>query len=77
MNPLTKLPAGKQVLFVYRTLLAVNRLLFFSLRPIERSTRQHPSYIVNKTESIAPSARNISPMQAVIFGHLLATDPTE
>jgi hypothetical protein len=44
MNPFTKLAVGKQVLFVFGILLAIDGLLFFSLRSIERSSRQQPSY---------------------------------
>jgi hypothetical protein len=56
MNPFTKLPVGKQVVFgtLCAILVARDGLLFFSLRSIEGSSRQQLSYVVNETQLIAP-----------------------
>lgn len=58
MNRFTKLPVGKQVLFVFGTLCAIlvarDGLLFFGLRSIEDSNRQQLSYVVNETQLTAP-----------------------
>ena len=58
-------------------LLGVGALFFFSLRAIETSSRENLSYVVNEAELAAAAAQNIGVMQAVIFRHILATDPKE
>ena len=81
MNPFNKLSVGKQVLFMFGTLCAIlvsiGGLFFFSLRSIERSSRGQLSYVVDETELVAAAAQDVGLMQAVIFRHILATDPIE
>jgi CHASE3 domain sensor protein len=52
MNKLKQLSIGKQVLFMFGTLCAIlaatGALLFFSLRSIERSSRENLSYAVDE-----------------------------
>jgi hypothetical protein len=80
MNPFNKLPVGKQVRFMFGTLyavlVAVGALFLFSLRCIERSSRENLSYVVDEAE-LAAAAQNIGLMQAVILRHILATDLIE
>jgi PAS domain S-box-containing protein len=79
MNKIKQLPIGKQVLLVFGTLcailFAVGALFFFSLRSIERTSRENLSYVVDETELAQAAAQNVGLMQAVIFRHILATDP--
>jgi hypothetical protein len=81
MNQFKKLSVGKQVLFMFGTLCAIlvsiGGPLFLSLRSIERTSRENPSYAVNEAQLVAAAAQNIGLMQAVILRHILATDPIE
>jgi CHASE3 domain sensor protein len=81
MNRFTKLSVGKQVLFMFGTLcavlVAVGALSFLSLRTIERSSRENLSYVANEAQLAEAATQNVGLMQAVIFRHILATDPIE
>jgi PAS domain S-box-containing protein len=81
MNKLKQLSIGKQVLFVFGTLcailVAIGGLLFFSLRSIERTSRENLAYVVDEAELTQAAAQNVGLMQVVIFRHILATDPDE
>ena len=81
MNQFKKLSVGKQVLFMFGTicaiLVAVGAFLFLSLRSFQHTSHEQLAYVANETELVAAAARNIGLMQAVIFRHLLATDPIE
>jgi hypothetical protein len=58
-------------------LAAIGALFFFSFRSIEGTSRQNLSYVVDEAELAAAAAQNIGFMQALIFRHILATDPGE
>jgi PAS domain S-box-containing protein len=81
LKKIKQLSVGKQVLFLFWTLCAIlaaiGALFFFSLRSIEGSSRANLSYVVNESELAAAAAQNIGLMQALIFRHILATDPGE
>jgi hypothetical protein len=81
VKKIKQLSVGKQVLFMFGTLcailVAIGALFFFSLRAIEASSRENLSCVVNEAELDAAAAQNIGFMQALIFRHILATDPGE
>jgi two-component system sensor histidine kinase/response regulator len=81
MKKLRQLSIGKRVLFMFGTLcailMAIGAFLFFSLRSIERSSRENLSYVVEEAELAEAAAQNIGLMQAVVFRHILATNPEE
>ena len=81
MSKLKQLSISTQVLLAFGTLCvilaAIGALLFFSLRSIQRSSQEKLSYVVNESELIAAAAQNVGLMQAMIFRHILASDPAE
>lgn len=58
-------------------LVAIGALFFFSLQTIERGNRENLSYVVDETELAQAAAQNTGLMQAVIFRHFFAADPSE
>src|SRR6266478_8326583 len=81
MPKLKHLPLGKQVLVLFGSLCAILGLigafLFLSLRFIQHTSHKQLAYVLNEAELISAAAQNVGLMQAVIFRHIMASDPAE
>ena len=81
MNQFKKLSVGQQVLFMFGTLCAIltaiGAFFFLSLRSIDRSSHEQHSYVVNERQLVAAASQGGGLMQAVIFRHILASDPSK